>query len=144
MLLISHDRALLEAVGSRTVAVEDGTLRSYGSGWAQYQRDKEEQAELAIAGAAPPSSGNGGGKGAAKPKPNGPSKNKLRRIADLEKQIEKSERALQTLEDELADPSAWASPEKSEASTRRHTDLKRKIEELYEEWEEAGGVAAEI
>src|SRR3712207_6324724 len=29
VLLISHDRALLDAVGSRTIAVEDGALRSY-------------------------------------------------------------------------------------------------------------------
>ena len=74
---------------------------------------------------------------AAGPKP--PSKNKLRRIADLERQIEKSEKAMATLEDELADPASWASPEKSEASTRRHDDLKERIEELYAEWEEAGG-----
>src|SRR6201999_4672736 len=29
LLLISHDRALLDAVGTRTVAFEDGTLHSY-------------------------------------------------------------------------------------------------------------------
>jgi ATP-binding cassette subfamily F protein 3 len=144
VLLISHDRALLEAVGSRTVAVEDGTLRSYGSGWAQYQRDKEEQAEL-VAAAATPANGAGNGLAAKNGKPAraaAPSKNKLRRIADLERQIEKSEAALQTLEDELADPAAWSSPEQSEKSTRRHDDLKRRIEELYSEWEEAGGAAA--
>src|SRR5205085_3378521 len=33
LLLVSHDRALLDAVGSRTVAFEDGTLRSYVGGW---------------------------------------------------------------------------------------------------------------
>ena len=38
MLLVSHDRALLDAVGTRTVAVEDGTLHSYLGGWAEYVR----------------------------------------------------------------------------------------------------------
>ena len=36
LLLISHDRALLEAVGTRTFAFEDGTLRDYPGGWAEY------------------------------------------------------------------------------------------------------------
>jgi ATP-binding cassette subfamily F protein 3 len=138
LLLISHDRALLEAVGSRTIAIEDATLRSYNGGWADYQREKDELAELesdAAAAARP-------GRSKPKSKASGPSKNALRKIADIEKQIEKSEQALATLEDELADPAAWASPDKIEASTRRHEDLKKRIEELYAEWEAVGGVAA--
>jgi ATP-binding cassette subfamily F protein 3 len=43
VLLISHDRALLDAVGSRTVSVEDGTLRSYVGGWPEYVRVREER-----------------------------------------------------------------------------------------------------
>ena len=34
VLLVSHDRALLDAVAERTVAIEDRTLRSYDGGWA--------------------------------------------------------------------------------------------------------------
>jgi ATP-binding cassette subfamily F protein 3 len=36
VLLVSHDRALLDAVAERTLAIEDGTLRSYDGGWADY------------------------------------------------------------------------------------------------------------
>ena len=43
LLLVSHDRALLEAVGTRTVAVLDGTLRSYEGGWQEYLRVREER-----------------------------------------------------------------------------------------------------
>jgi len=43
LLLVSHDRALLEAVGTRTVAVDDGTLRSYEGGWQEYVRVREEK-----------------------------------------------------------------------------------------------------
>src|SRR5689334_4489366 len=46
LLLISHDRALLDAVGSRTVAVEERTLHSYLGGWPEYVRVREERAEL--------------------------------------------------------------------------------------------------
>ncbi len=37
VLLISHDRALLEAVGSRTIVIEDGRLASHPGGWAEYR-----------------------------------------------------------------------------------------------------------
>src|SRR4029077_3720658 len=40
VLLVSHDRALLDAVGTRTVAVEDGTLHSYVGGWPEYVRGR--------------------------------------------------------------------------------------------------------
>ena len=53
ILLVSHDRALLDAVGTRTVAVEDGTLHTYLGGWAEYARVREErQAEAQAGGAA--------------------------------------------------------------------------------------------
>ncbi|HEY1834794.1 MAG TPA: ABC-F family ATP-binding cassette domain-containing protein, partial [Solirubrobacteraceae bacterium] len=43
LLLVSHDRALLDAVGTRTVAIEDGGLRSHEGGWADYVRVREEE-----------------------------------------------------------------------------------------------------
>src|SRR4051812_15324546 len=43
VLLVSHDRALLDAVGSRTVAVEEQSLRSYEGGWAEYVRVRDER-----------------------------------------------------------------------------------------------------
>ncbi len=49
LLLVSHDRALLDAVGSRTVAFEEGTLRSYVGGWPEYVRVREERAAAARA-----------------------------------------------------------------------------------------------
>jgi ATP-binding cassette subfamily F protein 3 len=41
VLLVSHDRALLEAVGSRTIAIEGGKLESYVGPWAEYQQLRE-------------------------------------------------------------------------------------------------------
>ena len=41
LLLISHDRALLEAVGSRTILFEDRKLRSHPGGWADYRAQRE-------------------------------------------------------------------------------------------------------
>ena len=41
ILLVSHDRALLDAVPSRIVAFEDELLRSYDGGWADMERERE-------------------------------------------------------------------------------------------------------
>ncbi len=46
ILLVSHDRALLDAVGTRTIAVEDGSLHSYVGGWPEYVRIRDERRAL--------------------------------------------------------------------------------------------------
>jgi ATP-binding cassette subfamily F protein 3 len=38
VLLVSHDRALLDAVSGRVLSIEDRRLVSYAGGWAEYQR----------------------------------------------------------------------------------------------------------
>src|ERR1700722_20149879 len=43
LLLVSHDRALLDAVGKRTVSIEDATLHSYVGGWPEYLRVRGER-----------------------------------------------------------------------------------------------------
>ncbi len=129
VLLVSHDRALLDAVGSRTVSVEDGTLRSYVGGWPEYVRVREERAAAAKAPAkAPPPPPP-----KARPVFNGgPSKKQVR---DLEGRIERAEAELARLEEELADPSAWNDPRSAEKSTKRHARAKKELEALYAEWE---------
>jgi ATP-binding cassette, subfamily F, member 3 len=142
VLLASHDRALLDAVGTRTFAIEDGTLRSYQGGWAEYSRVREERREAEASAkragstkASLPrdraSKRNGRAKNA------GPSKNAVKRAAELEREVEKAEAALSAIEDELADPAAWASPTSSERATKRHAAAKRAVEEAYARWEAA-------
>jgi len=133
LLLVSHDRALLDAVGTRTIAVEDGTLHSYVGGWADYVARKKAEHE-APKPSAKAAAGNGGAKAKPKTRPER-SKNALRRQADLEREIERAEQELKALEDELADPAAWASPTGAERSTKRHAAAKRRVAELMAEWE---------
>ncbi len=67
----------------------------------------------------------------AKPAPKGPSKNRQKDQARLEAAIEQAETALATVEDELADPAAWATPYESAKSTARHTAARRAVEDAY-------------
>ncbi len=132
VLLVSHDRALLEAVGTRTLACEEGELRHFPGAWAEYVRDREERA-------ASQRRAGGAGRGGRPPRRRrvGPSKNALRKVAELERRIEEAEAELQALEDELADPAMWSSPGRAERATERHREAKGAVERLYEEWQEA-------
>ena len=135
VLLVSHDRALLDAVGTRTIALEDGHLRSYAGGWAEYSRIREERRE---AGAKPKPKPKPKAPSNGRPKkPDGPSKNAVKRAAQLEREVEKAEAALRALEDELADPSAWSSPTSSERARKRHDAARKAVEEAYARWEAA-------
>ena len=141
-ILVTHDRALLDAVGTRTVAVEDYGLRSYVGGWAEYARVREERKAMGLPPSSPPPPVTNGAAGAqesaaekpkpARPKPDGPSKNRVREQARLERAVEQAEAALTAVEDELADAKAWATKYETAKSTARHTAAKRAVEEAYE------------
>jgi ATP-binding cassette, subfamily F, member 3 len=54
ILLVSHDRALLDAVPDRIVAFEDGALRSYEGGWADLERERGEETRAPSESPEPP------------------------------------------------------------------------------------------
>jgi ATP-binding cassette subfamily F protein 3 len=140
ILLVSHDRALLDAVGTRTVAVEEGSLRSYTGGWPEYVRVRDEmragpQAPTRSAGPHATRHGTAPSPGKPKPKPTGPSKNRLSAQAVAELAVEQAEAAMRELEDQLADPAAWATRYESAKSEARHTAARRAVEVAYAQLE---------
>ncbi len=146
LLLVSHDRALLDAIGTRTIALEDQTLHSYVGGWPEYLRVREERAKAPPPPKAPAGAPKGNGKAAGGPggaraakKHNPPKAKPGRGAAGLEAEIEAAEAALHAIEDELSDPAAWATPEATARSTARHEEAKLRVAELYERWEAVAG-----
>jgi ATP-binding cassette subfamily F protein 3 len=140
LLLVSHDRALLDAVGSRTVELEGQALHSYVGGWPEYLRVR---AERAAEGGREPSKKAAKSKPAA-PVPNGkaakPKKNgNAGGTRKLEEQIEAAEAALAAVEDELANPAAWATPDASTRSSARHEEARQRVAALYERYETVAG-----
>jgi ATP-binding cassette subfamily F protein 3 len=148
VLLVSHDRALLDAVGTRTVAVEEGSLRSYEGGWAEYARLREEDDSVpsavgaahappqASAHARSPESPHAATPSKVKEKKNkGPSKNRLTAQKKAEQAVEQAEAALTQLEQDLTDPAAWATRYEAAKSEARHTAAKRAVEYAYAELE---------
>src|SRR6185436_2755275 len=104
-----------------------------------YSRVREErrQAEAAAKRAPAAKAARAKPKGNGRARPAGPSKNAIKRAAELERQVEQAEAALRAIEDELADPSAWASPTSTERATEKHAAAKRAVEEAYARWEAA-------
>ncbi len=70
-------------------------------------------------------------KGKRKSKPKGPSKNRLSAQEQATLAVEQAEAAMAALEQELADPAAWATQYESAKSSARHTAARRAVEEAY-------------
>jgi ATP-binding cassette, subfamily F, member 3 len=128
ILLVSHDRALLDAVAERTLAIEDGRLASYNGGWAEYVRRRDELR----AAAAPPVEAK---PRREKPKPlQQQAQQKPARPTELdriESEIAEREAAVAELERKLADD--WSDVETLAAHRRARDELKS----LLERWETA-------
>ena len=122
VLLVSHDRAVLDAVAHRTLAVEDRTLRSTEGGWADYVRGREEAA-------VPPPPEPKPRKEKAKPAAR-PRKSELERV---EASIAAQEETVAELERQLAED--WGDVDKLAAHRRARDELKALLarwEELFE------------
>jgi ATP-binding cassette subfamily F protein 3 len=122
VLLVSHDRALLDAVAERTLAIENGTINSYDGGWADYVRRRDE-----LAAPPPPKVER---KPKAKPRTPPKSPPRPSELDRLEAEISEREEAVSALERELSED--WANVEKL-AEHRRARD---ELQALLSRWEQ--------
>src|SRR5581483_92900 len=122
ILLVSHDRALLDAVAERTVAIEDHRLEAYDGGWADYVRRRDERV---AAQEAPPKER----KPKPKPAPAPRAPKRPRELQRLEAEIEAKERTVADLERRLAED--WADVDAVAAYRRAREEL----ETLFARWE---------
>jgi len=125
VLLVSHDRALLDAIADRTLALEDGTIRSYDGGWAEYVAARDERAKSPEPEPA-----------AEKPKPAKPQPPKRPRPSELERlesDIADREAEIADLERQLADD--WSNVDVVAAHRQARNDLQtllNRCEQLFE------------
>jgi ATP-binding cassette subfamily F protein 3 len=123
VLVVSHDRALLDAVAQRTYAVEDGTLRAYEGGWADYleaRRARPEPAEVPVHATGP----------AKKPPMKEPARAAPDPLREIEGRIEAKERLIVELEERLA--ADWADADVIAA----HRQARGELQALLARWEE--------
>ena len=124
--LVEDDRAVIDAVAERTLAIEDRTINGYDGGWAEYVRRREE-----LADPPPPRE--------AKPKKERPrpapaqAKPRPTELEQLEAAIARREESLAELERKLAED--WANVETLQAHRRARDELDSMLgrwEELFE------------
>jgi ATP-binding cassette, subfamily F, member 3 len=129
LLFVSHDRALIEALATRTLAIEGGRLNGREGGFGDY----------AGAHASPPAAQQA--KPKAKPakqkqlKEPRPAQRAARETAKLERSIAKLEEELGALETRLSQPDAYEDDTSVAEDGTRHQELQEELAYLYREWE---------
>jgi ATP-binding cassette subfamily F protein 3 len=130
VLLVSHDRALLDAVADRTVAVEDEALQSYDGGWADLVRTRARESAAAAQDAADRAAAAAAAR-PAKQKPKRrerpPARPELERV---ESRIAELERHIGELETKLA--TDWTDMDTLTA----HRAARDELQTLLGRWEE--------
>ena len=121
VLLVSHDRALLDAVAQRTMAIEDHGLRSYEGGWAELVRRREERAKAAE----PPAPKVTKKAKPAPVKPAGPTA-----LQVVEADVERQEAVVAGLELKLAED--WGNTD----LLRQHRAARDELQALLARWEQ--------
>ena len=126
ILLVSHDRALLDAMAERTLAIENGRLGSYDGGWADYVRRRAELDAPPEPVEPKPAKAKAKTNPATKPKPRQPSE-----LERIETEIGERERTVAELEQKLSDD--WTDVETLAA----HRRAREELQSLLSRWEEA-------
>ena len=124
VLIVSHDRALLDAVPDRIVAVENRSLRSYDGGWADLERERS-------ASVAPPYPATPPERTSERPKASSRAKKRssTSELELVEAQIAAVEARVAELEGKLADD--WTNMDVLAAHRASRDELK----ELLGRWE---------
>ena len=125
VLLVSHDRALLDAVAHRLLAIEEGRLHAFEGGWAEYARRREEPAPTREPEPRPRKE---------KPKPRRERPPRPSELEQLEGRISRQEAAVAELERRLAED--WSDVNALAAHRQARDELQGLIarwERLFEE-----------
>jgi ATP-binding cassette, subfamily F, member 3 len=149
VILVSHDRALIDAVATRVWAIEDGRVREVLGNYADLERARGR----AVAG-------SGGGTATAATPQRSPKampaptrvvaaaagrRDRARgrqheaEVRRLEQEIARVEAELGQARQRLLDPASFADPQKGAELGREHDRLESALSELYERWEAAAG-----
>ncbi|MBJ7609753.1 MAG: ABC-F family ATP-binding cassette domain-containing protein [Candidatus Dormibacteraeota bacterium] len=139
VVLVTHDRALIDAVATRTWAVEDGTIREVLGGYTDLLRtrerergEREREAEEKLASAEGSGSRSGTAASVARPSGSG-------NVRRLEAEIAAAEAELKLARKRLLDPETFADVETGAEAGRAHDRLTGALADLYERWEAVAG-----
>jgi ATP-binding cassette, subfamily F, member 3 len=138
VMMVSHDRALIDLVATHTLALEDGGVVIRPGGYSDLIAHREAAAKP------PPPPVAAKTKREAKPQatPTKPPRRRLREVEKLEVRIAGVEEELREVAAQLGDPAFLADREAVAAAGERHVVLERELAWLMHEWEVASAAVA--
>ena len=158
IVIVSHDRALIDAVATRTLAIEDTRLVSRDGGWGDLlQARAEEREDAATPPGVPAKTKTAPQKVGVAAKPakataRAPARDDHigarsakggtgRRVRQLETRINRLESELAELNGQLIDPEVLADPARLSELGERHRQTQQDIAWTLAEWEDAAEAA---
>ncbi len=135
VILISHDRHLIEATVDRLWLVNEGTV-------SPFEGDLEEYRTLIIGGSKSRSKNGSSGETLSKADQRKANADKRASLAPLKKKINeiesltaKAQKQIQLVDAELAEPDLYANfPDKATEKAKIRSDMKEKLHRLEEQW----------
>ena len=141
LLFVSHDRYFVDSLATKVWVIEDGVLIPYLGNYSDYRTRKRP---IVIEIPSPPIIGrdsreskisrSAGSSFRSEGKKN--AKNKVRAIEDVERDIEKAEAHVSTIEEELAEAARNADAMQLTRLSADYEQASARVEELLLEWEE--------
>lgn len=142
LLIVSHDRDFLEPLVTRVLEVSQNSIKWYYGSLSHYIAKKEEEALLADASTvAEAPSGNAGLSAKERRQRNAKIREQLKplkqKLTACEERIAKYEAQVSAWEEKMKDPEFFKQGDETQAAMQEYESAKRKVDRLYEDWEEA-------
>jgi ATP-binding cassette subfamily F protein 3 len=145
LLFVSHDRYFIDSLATKVWSVEEsGILYPYLGNYTEFRTRKQqiflqspatgkavkavEEKKIAPAPTRPPTKKGG--------------KTKIRTIEDVEKEMERAEAEVKTLEELLSEAALQADAMRLTQLTAEYDRAKERVDELFAEWEQLADVAS--
>ena len=136
LLFVSHDRYFIDSLATKVWAIEDGVLIPYMGNYTDYRTKKQpilldvpapiaKKTPIVEKPAAP----------VGKPSNKKPARTKVRTIEDVERDIEKAEAHVKTVENALSEAALNADGEQLTQLSTEYEQAKAHVDELLIEWE---------
>lgn len=133
VLLVSHDRALLEAVTTQVWWVDDGRLHVLAEGYAAYRARRREQSTGAAQALTVPRKPKASLSAATRDRHKGDRRRDAARV-QLENEIESLEQQIRDLEEQLVSASTSGDAKRVAALGVEHAAAQATLEETYGDW----------
>ena len=142
LLIVSHDRDFLEPLVTRVLEVSQNSIRWYYGSLSHYIAKKEEEALQAEASSSvEPTSSQSGLSAKERRQHNAKVREHLKplkkKLTTCEDRIAKHEAQVAEWEEKMKDPEFFKQGDQTQAAMQEYESVKRKVDRLYEEWEEA-------